>query len=141
MDFRTAIERGGSVREDHGVGFNAEQPGELGGAIHEGLKGRGPAIIDCVVAADEMPNVSHFEFERFPMAGLIFLTAFGTLALSFWPDMIPFSIAINEAAAPHASLAFRFWGAGLFVFPLMLVYTAISWSVFGDKVVSASDHP
>jgi hypothetical protein len=31
--------------------------------------------------------------------------------------MIPFSITIEEAAAPHSSLAFMFWGEGLFVFP------------------------
>jgi cytochrome d ubiquinol oxidase subunit II len=47
-----------------------------------------------------------------------------TPAISFWPYMIPFSITINDAAAPHSSLAFMFWGEGLFVFPLVLVYTA-----------------
>jgi hypothetical protein len=26
--------------------------------------------------------------------------------------MIPFSITIDEAAAPHSSLAFLFWGGG-----------------------------
>ena len=44
---------------------------------------------------------------------------------------------IAEAAAPHSSLAFMFWGAGLFVFPLMLIYTAISYSVFRGKVASS----
>ena len=48
--------------------------------------------------------------------------------------MIPFVITIDEAAAPHSSLAFMFWGAGLFVFPLMLIYTAISYRVFRGKV-------
>jgi len=76
----------------------------------------------------------------FLMVGLIFLTAFGTLAISFWPYMIPFSITIEEAAAPPSSLAFIFWGAGLFVFPLMLVYTAVSLSVFRGKVGSASEY-
>jgi cytochrome d ubiquinol oxidase subunit II len=70
----------------------------------------------------------------FYMVTLIFAAAFGTLAISFWPYMIPFSITIEEAAAPHSSLAFMFWGAGLFVFPLMLLYTAISYSVFRGKV-------
>jgi cytochrome bd ubiquinol oxidase subunit II len=76
----------------------------------------------------------------FLMVALIFTAAFGTLAISFWPYMIPFAITIEEAAAPHSSLAFMFWGEGLFVFPLMLVYTAISWSVFRGKVASASDY-
>jgi cytochrome bd ubiquinol oxidase subunit II len=31
-----------------------------------------------------------------------------------------------------------FWGEGIFVFPLMLVYRAISYSVFRGKVGSAS---
>jgi len=67
------------------------------------------------------------------MMALIFVAAFCTLAISFWPYMIPFSITIDEAAAPHSSLAFMFWGEGLFVFPLMLVYTVVSYSVFRGK--------
>ncbi|HEY2153652.1 MAG TPA: cytochrome d ubiquinol oxidase subunit II [Vicinamibacterales bacterium] len=76
----------------------------------------------------------------FYMVALIFVAAFGTLAISFWPYMIPFAITIDEAASPHASLAFMFWGEGLFAFPLMLLYTAISLTVFRGKVVAAADH-
>jgi cytochrome bd ubiquinol oxidase subunit II len=76
----------------------------------------------------------------FPMVATIFAAAFGTLAISFWPYMIPFSITIDQAAAPHSSLAFMFWGEGLFVFPLMLVYAAISYRVFRGKVASTSTH-
>jgi cytochrome bd ubiquinol oxidase subunit II len=76
----------------------------------------------------------------FHMVALIFAAAFGTLAISFWPYMIPFSITIDEAAAPHSSLAFMFWGAGLFVFPLMLLYTIISYTVFRGKVRPTADH-
>jgi cytochrome d ubiquinol oxidase subunit II len=74
--------------------------------------------------------------DRWPfyMVALIFLSAFGTLAISFWPYMIPYVITIDQAAAPHSSLAFMFWGAGLFVFPLMLIYTAVSYHVFRGKV-------
>ncbi len=70
----------------------------------------------------------------FLMVVTIFAAAFGTLAISFWPYMIPFSITIDEAAAPHSSLAFMFWGAGLFIFPLMIVYTAANYRVFRGKV-------
>ena len=38
----------------------------------------------------------------FYMVALIFAAAFGTLAISFWPYMIPFSITIGDAAAPHS---------------------------------------
>lgn len=40
-----------------GHGFRAQRPGELRAAITEALADYGPAIADCVVAADEMPNV------------------------------------------------------------------------------------
>ena len=74
----------------------------------------------------------------FLMVVIIFAAAFGTLAISFWPYMVPFSITVEQAAAPHSSLAFMFWGAGLFVFPLMLLYTAISLTVFRGKVVTSA---
>jgi cytochrome d ubiquinol oxidase subunit II len=69
----------------------------------------------------------------FYMGSIVFAAAFGTLAASFWPYMIPFSITIDEAAAPHSSLAFMFWGAGIVVFPLMLLYTVIGYSVFRGR--------
>jgi cytochrome d ubiquinol oxidase subunit II len=76
----------------------------------------------------------------FVMVALTFAAAFATFAISFWPYMIPFEVTIQEAAAPHSSLAFMFWGAGIFVFPLMLLYTAISLSVFRGKADSSSQH-
>lgn len=74
----------------------------------------------------------------FVMVALTFAAAFATFAISFWPYMIPFEVTIQEAAAPHSSLAFMFWGAGIFVFPLMLLYTAISLSVFKGNADSIS---
>jgi cytochrome d ubiquinol oxidase subunit II len=74
----------------------------------------------------------------FYMVATIFAAAFGTLAISFWPYMIPFSITIDQAASSHASLAFMFWGEGLFVFPIMLLYTAISFRVFRGKATAES---
>ena len=76
----------------------------------------------------------------FYMVAGIFVAAFATLAISFWPYMIPFAITIDEAAAPRSSLAFMFWGEGLFVFPLMLIYTAVSLRVFKGKVTTSAAH-
>src|SRR6202047_3650939 len=73
------------------------------------------------------------------MVALIFVLAFGTLALSFWPYVIPFVVTIDEAAAPQSSLTFMFWG-GVVVFPLMLLYTLISYSVFKGKVETTAGH-
>jgi cytochrome d ubiquinol oxidase subunit II len=76
----------------------------------------------------------HDDHRPFYMVALIFISAFGTLALSFWPYMIPFLITVDQAAAPQSSLTFMFWGCGVIVFPLMLIYTVISYSVFRGKV-------
>jgi pyruvate dehydrogenase (quinone) len=45
------------------VGFKAERPAELREAISQALNAEGPAIVDCVVAADELPNLPHVELE------------------------------------------------------------------------------
>jgi cytochrome bd ubiquinol oxidase subunit II len=79
------------------------------------------------------------DWRPFWMVALIFLSAFGTLAASFWPYMIPFSMTIDQAASPPASQAFLFWGAGLVVLPLSLIYTAFAYRVFGGKVVLEND--
>ena len=76
----------------------------------------------------------------FISVAIIFVSAFGTLAVSFWPYMIPFAITIDQAAAPHESLSFMFWGAGLFVFPLMLVYLVFNYRVFRGKNRPFADH-
>ena len=44
-------------------GFKPGRPDELRGAIAEALAVDGPAIVDCVVAADELPNVPHIDLE------------------------------------------------------------------------------
>ena len=82
----------------------------------------------------------HNDYWPFYMVSLMFSAAFGTLALSFWPYMIPFSISIEEGAAPHSTLAFMFWGEGVWVFPLMLLYTVIGYRVFRGKLGSMHGH-
>jgi pyruvate dehydrogenase (quinone) len=46
------------------VGFKAEKPDQLREAIDKALKAEGPAIVDCVVPAGELPNVPHIELEK-----------------------------------------------------------------------------
>jgi pyruvate dehydrogenase (quinone) len=46
-----------------GQGFSAKKPGDLKAAISEAFAVDGPAIIDAVVVADELPNVPHLELE------------------------------------------------------------------------------
>jgi cytochrome d ubiquinol oxidase subunit II len=98
-----------------------------------------PAIGAIAAAVLALSILNHNDYLPFHMVALIFLSAFGTLALSFWPYMIPFVITVDEAAAPQSSLIFMFWG-GVIVFPLMLLYTFISYSVFRGKVRAASGY-
>ena len=99
-----------------------------------------PAIgaVAAVVLASSI--LHHNDYWPFQMVSLMFVAAFGTLALSFWPYMIPFAITIDAGAAPHSSLAFMFWGEGLFVFPLMLLYAAVSYRVFRGKLGHMQGH-
>ena len=46
-----------------GHGFRATKPGELDAEINEALKVDGPAIVDTVVVADEIPNLPHIEMD------------------------------------------------------------------------------
>jgi cytochrome d ubiquinol oxidase subunit II len=71
----------------------------------------------------------------FRMNVLILGAAFGTLAASFWPFMIPFSVTMDEAAAPASSLSFMFWGAGIIVLPLTLAYTLLVYRLFRGKLI------
>ena len=45
-------------------GFKAEKPDELREAIDQALKAEGPAIVSCVVPADELPNMPHIDLEK-----------------------------------------------------------------------------
>lgn len=75
----------------------------------------------------------HDDFQPFRMVCLIFVAAFATLAISFWPYMIPFSLTIQDALSPESSLEFMFW-AGVIVLPLICTYTAIVYWLFRGKV-------
>jgi pyruvate dehydrogenase (quinone) len=69
VPFREAIEFpnpdfAGLARACGGHGFTAREPGQLRAAVSEALAVDGPAIVDAVVAADEMPNMPHVELEQ-----------------------------------------------------------------------------
>ncbi|MCP8465358.1 cytochrome d ubiquinol oxidase subunit II [Pseudomonas sp. ZM23] len=63
---------------------------------------------------------------------LIFL-GYSGLGISLWPNIIPPTMSIWDAAAPSQSLGFMLVGA-LFIIPFILVYTAWSYYVFRGKV-------
>lgn len=63
---------------------------------------------------------------------LVFLAYTGFI-ISLWPNVIPPSISIWDAAAPESSQLFTLIGA-LILIPIILVYTGLSYWVFRDKV-------
>ena len=68
------------------------------------------------------------------MASVLFLIAFLMLGASFWPWMVPYKLTLSQAAAPDASLSFLFYGAGIVILPVILIYTGIVYWVFRGKV-------
>ena len=69
----------------------------------------------------------------FAMTVLFFVAAFLTLGVMYWPYMVPYSITVASAAAHPASLSFLFWGAGLFVLPVIAIYTIGVYWIFRGK--------
>jgi cytochrome d ubiquinol oxidase subunit II len=70
----------------------------------------------------------------FAMTVAFFITSFLTLAVLFWPYMIPYQVTVASAAAPDKSLSFLFWGAGVFVLPVIVIYTAVVYWAFRGKL-------
>jgi pyruvate dehydrogenase (quinone) len=69
VPFREAIEFpnpdfAALARACGGHGFTARKPDDLMAAISGALAVDGPAIVDAVVASDEMPNMPHIELEQ-----------------------------------------------------------------------------
>jgi len=45
----------------------------------------------------------------FALTAVFFVAALLSLAVMFWPYMIPYSVTVGSAAAPENSLSFLFW--------------------------------
>jgi cytochrome d ubiquinol oxidase subunit II len=82
-------------------------------------------------AADHVP---------FLMALALFLLGYCGLGISLYPDMIPPSLTIRDAAAPPESLSFLLAGAA-FIIPMILAYTGWAYWVFrGKTATTGGDH-
>jgi cytochrome d ubiquinol oxidase subunit II len=99
-----------------------------------------PAIGLLAVAALMLGVRRRRDVWPFAATAAIFGAAFATLGASFLPYMVPYSITVARAAAPSSSLAFLFWGAGLFVLPLILLYNVTAYSVFKGKTPPNGHH-
>lgn len=63
----------------------------------------------------------------------IFVLCFIGIGISFYPNIVPPSLTIVEAAAPDKSLRFALVGTVVLV-PLILIYTAYAYWVFRGKI-------
>ncbi len=74
------------------------------------------------------------DWQPYALASVLFLTAYLMLAGSFWPWLVPYHLTVADAAAPASSLEFLFWGAGVVVLPVILIYTGLVYWIFRGKV-------
>jgi cytochrome d ubiquinol oxidase subunit II len=63
----------------------------------------------------------------------LFVLSFVGIGISFYPNIVPPSLTISEAAAPDSSLEFALVGTVVLI-PMILVYTAYAYYVFRGKV-------
>ncbi|WP_025554610.1 cytochrome d ubiquinol oxidase subunit II, partial [Vibrio parahaemolyticus] len=85
----------------------------------------------CLKIADSVKKRK--ERSPFVMALVIVILGFAGLGISIWPNIIPPSISIWEAAAPASSQRFMLVGA-VIIIPIILAYTFWSYYVFSGKV-------
>jgi cytochrome bd ubiquinol oxidase subunit II len=85
----------------------------------------------CLELADSVKG--HKERSPFIMALILVILGFAGLGISIWPNIIPPSISIWDAASPENSQRFMLFGAVLII-PVILAYTFWSYYVFAGKV-------
>ena len=73
------------------------------------------------------------DIQPFLSAQILFVLCFVGLGISFYPHIVPPSMSIHDAAAPDESLSFLLVGT-VVLLPIILAYTAYSYSVFRGKV-------
>ena len=73
----------------------------------------------------------------FAIGTTLFTLAFGGLAYSFYPYVVPEQVTIYEAAAAPESLIIIFIGT-LFVLPIIIGYSLLAYTVFRGKATALS---
>lgn len=75
----------------------------------------------------------HAHYTPFLLTLVLIFLGYSGLGISLWPNIIPPSISIWDAAAPPQSQGFMLVGT-LFILPFILMYTFWSYYVFRGKV-------
>ncbi len=94
-----------------------------------------PVPVITTLACLKITNSLKKRRERSPfiMALIIVILGFAGLGISIWPNIVPPSISIWDAASPEISQSFMLFGAVL-ILPVILAYTFWSYYVFSGKV-------
>lgn len=91
-------------------------------------------ILTVVVAVALWRSVlANREVASFVLALSFFALGFIGLVVGMWPNIVPPSMSIWDAASPPSSQGFVLVGA-IIMIPVVLVYTAFSYRVFRGKV-------
>jgi cytochrome bd ubiquinol oxidase subunit II len=100
-----------------------------------------PVPMLVIVTAIAILQVIQTDTHAAPFVLALFLMFLGYsgLAISLWPNIIPPAVSIREAAAPPEAMGFTLVGA-LFVIPIILGYTSLSYYVFRGKVKSGEGY-
>ena len=73
------------------------------------------------------------DIQPFVYTLVLVFVAFTGFVISLWPNIIPPSVSIWQAAAPESSMKFTLVGTVILI-PIILAYTFLSYWVFRDKV-------
>jgi len=79
------------------------------------------------------------DYSPFLASLALFTLCFAGIIIGFYPNIIPPSLTIHEAAAPRESLLFALYGTVVLI-PLILGYTAYAYWVFRGKVDPAEGY-
>jgi cytochrome d ubiquinol oxidase subunit II len=69
----------------------------------------------------------------------LFLVGYVGLAISIWPNIVPHTISLWDAASSSKSQVFLLVGS-MFLLPIIVMYTAWSYYVFRGKVRSGAGY-
>ncbi|TMH37915.1 MAG: cytochrome d ubiquinol oxidase subunit II [Betaproteobacteria bacterium] len=94
-----------------------------------------PVPIACAIIAGWLWHSLYSVREGTPFlaAMALFLTGYAGLSISIWPNIVPHTISLWDAASSTKSQAFLLIGT-LFLLPIIVMYTGWSYYVFRGKV-------
>lgn len=92
-----------------------------------------PLLVAIICVALFVSLRRRYEGLPFLLAVALFAVSMIGLGISMFPDVVPGTITIHDAAAPESSLIFMLIGAGILI-PIILAYTTYSYWIFRGKV-------